>query len=66
GMLLPRQGTSAQALPEDVQFSLDAAQIAGLLAEQGVVPAQTGAGEALSSVALSRKAADMAVLVSCW
>ncbi|EBA12836.1 serine protease [Roseobacter sp. CCS2] len=66
GMLLPQQGASNQALPGDVQFSLDAAQIASLLQEQGIVAAQTSAGPAISQVALSRKAADVAVLVSCW
>ena len=66
GMLLPRQDATAQALPGDVQFSLDAALITALLEEQGIAPAQTNASPALSSVALSRKAADVAVLVSCW
>ncbi len=66
GMLLPRQDATAQALPGDVQFSLDAALITALLEEQGIAPAQTNASPALSSVALSRRAADVAVLVSCW
>lgn len=66
GMLLPRTGNAGQALPEDVQFSLDAGLIAGLLDAQGIVTAQTSTAPAISSVALSRKAADIAVLVSCW
>jgi S1-C subfamily serine protease len=66
GMLLPRDGTSGQALPADVQFSLDAALIAAVLQELGITPAQSGASPAISSVALSRKATDVTVLVSCW
>jgi len=66
GMLLPRDGSTGQALPDDVQFSIDAALIAELLQTQGIVPAQTAAAPAISSVALSRKATDVTVLVSCW
>lgn len=66
GMLLPRASGAAQTLPSDVQFSLDAALIADALTAQGVVPAQTGSTPALSPVALSRKAANFTVLVSCW
>ena len=66
GMLLPHAGASSQALLGDVHFSLDVALIASLLEELGVAAAQTTAGPAISSVALSRKAADVAVLVSCW
>lgn len=66
GMLLPDDNESSQTLPEDVQFSLDAAPIAALLEAQGIMPAQTGAEPAISPVALSRKAANFTVLVSCW
>lgn len=65
GMLLPRSD-GAQTLPSDVQFSLDAAQIVAFLEAQGIVPNQGAAAPALTSVALSRKAADVTVLVSCW
>ncbi|PJI91369.1 S1-C subfamily serine protease [Yoonia maricola] len=65
GMLLPKKA-AAQTLPGDVQFSLDAPLIANLLQELGITPTQTAAAPAISSVALSRKAADVAVLVSCW
>lgn len=66
GMLLPRDTSGGQALPDDVQFSVDAALITQLLQSLDIVPAQTVAAPAISSVALSRKAADVAVLVSCW
>lgn len=66
GMLLPDDNGSAQKLPDDVQFSLDAAPIAALLQEHGIMPTQTGAAPAISPVALSRKAANFTVLVSCW
>ncbi|MCK0094021.1 serine protease [Yoonia sp. F2084L] len=65
GMLLPRID-SAQTLPADVQFSLDAAQIVAFLEAQGMAPNQGVAAQALTSVALSRKAANVTVLVSCW
>ncbi len=66
GMLLPHDTSVAQAFPGDVQFALDAALISDLLQEQGVVPATTASAPAISSVALSRKSANFAVLVSCW
>lgn len=66
GMLLPSDDGSSQSLPSDVQFILDAAPIAALLEEQGIVPVQTDSAPAISQVALSRKAADFTALVSCW
>lgn len=66
GMLLPRADSSAQALPADVQYSLDAAQIVAFLETQGVAPNQSAKLPVITPVALSRRAADVAVLVSCW
>ena len=66
GMLLSPKGPSSQALPADVQFSLDAAQIVAFLEELGIAPVQSGNGEDISAVALTRKAADITALVSCW
>ncbi|WP_342070536.1 S1 family peptidase [Yoonia algicola] len=66
GMLLARDGDGAQALPADVQFALDAELIAATLDALNVTPARSTAGPALSPFALTEKAANVTVLVSCW
>jgi S1-C subfamily serine protease len=66
GMLLPRDGDGAQALPADVQFALDAEMIAATLDTLNITPVRSAAGPALSPVALTTKAANVTVLVSCW
>ncbi|WP_342078718.1 trypsin-like peptidase domain-containing protein [Yoonia sp. SS1-5] len=66
GMLAPRVDGDAQVLPADVNFSLDAQQIVDVLAAQGVTAEVTETGSPISPVALTRKAADITVLVSCW
>ena len=66
GMLLPRQDGTTQVLPQEVNFSLDAAQIVALLIAQGVEPVMAATSAPISPVALTRRAADIAVLVSCW
>lgn len=66
GMLLPRLGGNVQALPPDVHFSIDASVIVDLLEAQGIAVERGNAAPAISPVALSRKAANVAVLVSCW
>ncbi|WP_108815133.1 trypsin-like peptidase domain-containing protein [Loktanella sp. Alg231-35] len=66
GMLLPRSNRNGQSLPADVQFSVKADQIATLLATQGIDPATSGPQPAISPVALTARAADITVLVSCW
>ena len=66
GMLLPRESDSVQALPPEVHFSVDASQIIDLLAAQGIETAKVNATPAIPAVMLGRKAANIAVLVSCW
>ena len=64
GMLLADNG--ALALPADVQFALDAGVITATLEGLNIAPVRATAGPALSSFALTEKAADITVLVSCW
>ncbi|PUB13566.1 trypsin-like peptidase domain-containing protein [Yoonia sediminilitoris] len=66
GMLLPRADGSVQILPPEVNFSLDAGQIVATLTAQGFAPTLREKGGPISPVALTRQAADVAVLVSCW
>jgi S1-C subfamily serine protease len=66
GMLLPRSNRNGQSLPADVQFSVKADQIAALLSAHGIEPTTSGPQPAISPVALTARAADIAVLVSCW
>ena len=66
GMLLPRLDGATQVLPPEVNFALDADQIVALLSAQGITPSLSTASGAISPVALTRRAADIAVLVSCW
>ena len=66
GMLLPRQGGAAQALPQEVQFSLDADVIVGLLERTGIASNTNSPNAAKTPFALQAQAADMTVLVSCW
>ena len=66
GMMLPRVGGNVQALPSDVHFSVDAQLIVDLLEAQGIAVEKSTTTNALTPVALSRKATDVTVLVSCW
>lgn len=66
GMILPRTGSDVQTLPADVHFSLDAQMIVDLLEAQGIVLEKSPAASEITPVALSREAADVTVLVSCW
>lgn len=65
GMLLPRSG-GAQALPPEVQFSLNAGVIAELLGSEGINARLETANAVKAPFALQRQATDMTVLVSCW
>lgn len=65
GMLLPQAG-GAQVLPPDVQFSVDAETILAELAEAGIQPRTTGSIAAITPETLTRRAAEMTVLVNCW
>lgn len=66
GMLQPRADGNTQVLPPEVNFSLDAQQIVDALAAQGIEPTTRAASGPISPVALTRQAADITVLVSCW
>lgn len=66
GMLLPRAGDTAQALPEDVSFAVKADRIAEALATAGITARRDAAGEPLNAVTLAARARDITVLVSCW
>ncbi|WP_400082387.1 serine protease [Yoonia sp. R78084] len=66
GMLLPRNGDGGQTLPADVQFALDAEMIIATLETLNITPTRNDAGPALSAHALTEKAANVTVLVSCW
>jgi S1-C subfamily serine protease len=66
GMLLPRKDGDTQVLPPEVNFAVNADQITDLLSAQGVTPRISGIAEPISPVALTRRAADVTVLVSCW
>lgn len=66
GMLLPRVSVDGQILPEDVSFALDAGEILTALQGAGVEVATTDSLAYLAPETLTRQAAAMTVLVSCW
>ncbi len=66
GMLLPRVSVDGQILPEDVSFSLDAGEILTALAGAGIETATTDSLAYIAPETLTRQAAAMTVLVSCW
>ena len=66
GMLQPRPSDDTQLLPAEVNFALDAQQIVEVLAAQGVTATTRPTSVPISPVALTRQAADVTVLVSCW
>ncbi|MEQ3626493.1 MAG: serine protease [Celeribacter sp.] len=65
GVLLAR-GDGDRQLPENVMFAARPDAISALLAEAGISASTAEAGATLTPTALSRHAADMTVLVSCW
>ncbi|PRY78383.1 putative peptidoglycan binding protein [Yoonia maritima] len=66
GMLLPRIDDKAQVLPPEVNFSLDAGQITATLESNGITATRSEDAQEMSPVAMTRRAADITVLVSCW
>ncbi|WP_341365607.1 trypsin-like peptidase domain-containing protein [Yoonia sp. BS5-3] len=66
GMLLPRQDGNTRVLPPEVNFSVDASEIVDFLEAQEITARTVGVSPAISPVALTRRAADITVLVSCW
>lgn len=66
GMLLPVGDTGAQVLPPDVRFSVDADAIIASLSAAGIGVQTTDALAFMPPETLTRVAAGMTVLVSCW
>jgi S1-C subfamily serine protease len=65
GMLLPRED-GAQQLPDDVNFAVEATQIAGVAQKAGVTVQTSQGSGVLHPEDLRAKAKGMTVLVSCW
>ncbi|PQO22422.1 peptidoglycan-binding protein [Rhodobacteraceae bacterium WD3A24] len=66
GMLLPRDDNATRRLPQDVHHALGYQAIAESIESEGLT-LRTASREAPATPAqLSRRAADMTVLVSCW
>ncbi|MDJ0827016.1 MAG: serine protease [Rhodobacter sp.] len=66
GMLLPAERTGGRVLPEDVSFATDAEAIATFLSNSGNAPAASDRADQMSAEDLTRLAANLTVLVSCW
>ncbi|KJZ21036.1 serine protease [Loktanella sp. S4079] len=66
GMLQPRIEGSSQVLPPEVNFAVDADQIVAMLNSNGIAATTSEAAQEISPVAMTRHAADVTVLVSCW
>lgn len=66
GMLLPRNESGGQVLPQDVSFSVDSDEILASLNTAGIAAQTTDAVAFMSPETLTLRAADNTVLVSCW
>ncbi len=66
GMLLPKAVTNGQVLPPEVSFSLDSDAIIAALATAGIAVTTTDAVSFTPPETLTRDAAEVTVLVSCW
>ncbi|MCC5975316.1 MAG: peptidoglycan-binding protein [Rubellimicrobium sp.] len=66
GMLLPQQIGGAQILPDDVRYALDAGAIVASLTGAGIAVETTDTLAFITPEVLTRRAAGMTVLVSCW
>ena len=66
GMLLPRNVSGGQVLPQDVSFSVDSDEILASLNTAGIAAHTTDAVAFMSPETLTLRAADSTVLVSCW
>jgi S1-C subfamily serine protease len=65
GMLLTR-AQDGRALPEEVSFAATNGALQELLTRGGITPRLTSDQDRLSAEALTDRAGDMTVLVSCW
>ena len=66
GMLKPREDRDGQVLPKGVSFSVSAADILASLSAAGIEPKTTDSQAFMPPETLTLRAADTAVLVSCW
>jgi hypothetical protein len=66
GLLLPRDTSSAQVLPDNVSFALKPSEIMEFLSENQVAPETATDAAQRTPVELTRLASDIGVLVSCW
>ena len=66
GMLLPRAVQNGQVLPPEVSFSVDADAIIASLAGAGITVQTTAQVSFMPPETMTRRAAEMTVLVSCW
>jgi len=66
GMLLPPADLAGKQLPGDVSFAAETGAIAEFLSASGASVAVSERADAMSAEALTRLAADLTVLVSCW
>ena len=66
GMLLPKEPRNGQVLPADVSFSVDTAVILSSLDAAGIPTQRTDSVAFMPPEALTARAVDTAVLVSCW
>jgi len=65
-MLLPRAVHNGQVLPPEVSFSIDAEAIIASLAGAGIAVQTTSQVSFMPPETMTRRAAEMTVLVSCW
>ncbi|MBW7922729.1 MAG: trypsin-like peptidase domain-containing protein [Rubellimicrobium sp.] len=66
GMLLPAPDATAQALPADVAFARSAGDIVAALEAAGIAVTTTDRIAFIEAATLTRQAAGVGVLVSCW
>jgi peptidoglycan hydrolase-like protein with peptidoglycan-binding domain len=66
GMLLPKTVVNGQMLPPEVSFSLDVEAISASLAGAGIAITTTDSLTFMPPETLTREAAKVTVLVSCW
>lgn len=66
GLLLPRGDSSERMLPDDVNFAVGSGDIRASLRASGITAAPYQGGGAMTPALLTRTAADMTVMVSCW
>ena len=66
GILLPAGGSANRVLPDGVSFALKTSEITAFLVENSISPDVVSDALQSTPVAVTRLAADMGVLVSCW